>query len=75
MTDRSSTPLQRKRLTPKQRVLRKYQDAWAHRDVKGHWAVFDGTCHDTPPFKGQEILGHAISATVAWKLAAMRIAL
>lgn len=54
----------RRKLTPKQRVLRKYPNACATRDVKGHWAVYN-----------QEILGHAISAVIAWKLADMRISL
>ena len=62
------------RLTPKQRVLRKFPNAWSHKS-KGAWAVFDGTSSTEPPFKGQEILGHAISSKVAWDLAAMRIAL
>ena len=65
----------KKKLTPKQLVLRKFPNAWTSRDTKGHWAVFDGTCSAEPPFPGQEILGHAVSVTVAWKLAAMRIAL
>lgn len=74
MTASRNTP-RRRSLTPKQRVLRKFPNAWATRDTKGHWAVFDGTSSTEPPFPGQEILGHAVSAVSAWKLAAMRIAL
>lgn len=73
-TRRSASPQRRKRLTPKQRVLRKFPNAWAHYyAAKNFWAVFDGTSNNTPPFKGQEILGDARSAKVAWKLADMRI--
>lgn len=69
-----NTPRATSRLTPKQRVLRKYPNAWAH-SWKDCWAIYDGTSNDTPPFAGQEILGSARSVVVAWKLAAMRIAL
>jgi hypothetical protein len=62
----------RRKLTPKQRVLRKYPNAWSFH-WKGAWTVYDGTSHDTPPFAGQEILGEAVSANIAWKLADMRI--
>lgn len=69
MKGSSSTPRRHRRLTPKQRVLRKYPNAWSH-SWRGCWAVYDGNASE-----GQQILGEAISPVNAWKLAAMRIAL
>lgn len=62
------------KLTPKQRVRKKYPHAWAH-SWKDVWSIYDGTSHSEPPFRGQEILAEARSVTAAWKLAAMRISL
>lgn len=57
----------RKKLTPKQRVMRKYPkaDCWKARDT-GRWIVTKGA-----PL--HQRLGVAVCARVAWKLADMRI--
>ena len=66
MTSRTDTPPRRK-LTPKQRVLRKYRNAVCLRAVNG-WNVWHRI--DTT---GAPIGISAKSAAVAWKIADMRI--
>lgn len=59
----------KKKLTPKQRVLKKYPEAVCLRDGRGRWDVWHRIDSAGWP------LGTARAASNAWKLAAMRIAL
>lgn len=61
----TATP--RGKLTPKQRVLKLYPEAFAH-SWADRWAIYSTGI-------GGEVLGQAVSVVKAWKLAAMRIAL
>jgi len=54
-------------MTPKQRVLKKYPEAFSH-SFADCWCIYTKAV-------GGDVIGEAISVVRAWKLAAMRIAL
>lgn len=74
MTERHAAPSRRRKLTPKQRVLKKYPDATLVRDGWDIRAGMSG-CFDFAIYHKNFALSFAESPSQAWKLAAMRIGL
>ena len=72
MANRSFTPSKRTRLTPKQRVLKKWPNAELVRDGWDERAGVSG-CFDFAIYTGDFGLSFAETPTLAWALAARNL--